>query len=162
MMCQLSGLDVSNASLYEGGTAVNEAILLAMRSTGRHEKVVFCGGVHPEYIEVTHTNTSRMNVKIEVARSGDDGLTDASHLQSLVDDKTAAVIIQQPNFWGSIEDAKTLVDTAHEHGAIAIMSFDPISVGVLKKPADYNVRLPWLKDNLWVFHCSLVAPIWEL
>jgi glycine dehydrogenase subunit 1 len=141
MMCQLSGLDVSNASLYEGATAVNEAVLMAMRGTNRMEKVVFCGGVHPEYLQVTKTNTARLGLHCVSSRITPEGTTDMVHLREICDDKTAAIVIQQPNFLGSIEEAEEIVKLAHSLGAVAIVSFDPMSLGVIKRPGDYGADI---------------------
>ena len=141
MMCQLTGLDVSNASLYEGGTAVTEAILLAMRAINRYGKVIFCGGVHPEYVTVTRTNTAELKCSHQVTKVTEAGTTDLEHLKSMLDDQVVAVVLQQPNFFGCIEEAQAIVDLAHQHGALAIVSFDPISLGVLKRPGDYGADI---------------------
>ena len=140
LICQLTGMDVSNASLYEGGTAVSEAVFMAMRVTGRHGKVVVAGSVHPEYLAVLETYLSRLETRIEVVPP-EDGTVCPDAIGRAIDQETCAVVLQQPNFFGCLEDIKTLTKMAHESGALSILSFDAFSPGLLKKPADYGVDI---------------------
>ena len=135
LICELTGMDVSNASLYEGGTAVSEAVFMAMRCTKRHGKVVVLGSLHPEFRQVVATYLGNLNCELHIVEPTG-GTVDADSLRQVVDDKTACVVIQQPNFFGCVEDVEPLVAVAHEAGALAIVSFDPISLGLLKRPAD--------------------------
>ena len=137
LICQLTGMEVANASLYEGGTALSEAAFMAMRVTGRHEKVVVLGSVHPEYREVLQTYTGGLNCEI-VTVPVPAGTVDPADLAAVLDDRTACVLIQQPNFFGCLEEARALVEAAHHAGALAIVSYDPISLGLLERPGDYG------------------------
>nr|NMF67304.1 glycine dehydrogenase [Brasilonema octagenarum UFV-OR1] len=135
LICELTGMDVSNASLYEGGSAISEAVTMAMRSTDRRGNVVMCGGVHPEAVQVVQTHVLHFGTEVRVAPVAN-GVTDAAALAKLVDDQTAAIVVQDPNVLGALEDVAAVSELAHQHGALCIVSFDPISLGVLKRPAD--------------------------
>jgi glycine dehydrogenase subunit 1 len=136
----LTGMDVSNASLYEGGTAVSEAVFMAMRINNRHRKVVFAGTLHPEYRQVLQTYFARLGTElVEVPHTN--GVITPESCRALLDSETTALVIQQPNFFGCLEDVRTLTQLAHDAGALAILSFDAISPGLLKKPADYGVDI---------------------
>jgi glycine dehydrogenase subunit 1 len=140
LICQLTGMDVSNASLYEGGTAVSEAVFMAMRINNRDKKVVIAGTLHPEYRQVLQTYFARLGTElVEVPHT--DGVITPESCRALLDSDTTALVIQQPNFFGCLEDVRTLTQLAHDAGALAILSFDAISPGLLKKPADYNVDI---------------------
>ena len=138
LVCQLTGLDVSNASLYDGGSAAAEAVLLAMSVTGRAKRVVTSASVHPEYREVIRTYFAGLGAEL-VTVGAPDGRVSLEELARAVDSQTACVLIQSPNFFGGIEDVAAISRVAHEAGALAAMSFDPISLGVLKRPGDLGV-----------------------
>ena len=140
LICQLTGMDVSNASLYEGGTAVSEAVFMAMRVTDRHDKVVVLGSVHPEYRSVVETYLHQINCEL-VTIPTPDGTADPALVRKALDDRTACLVIQHPNFFGCLESTKELVEAAHAVGALAIASFDPISLGLLKNPGDYGADI---------------------
>lgn len=135
LICQLTGLDVSNASLYDGGSAAAEAVLLAMSVTGRSKRVVTAASVHPEYREVIRTYFAGLGAEL-VTVGAPEGRVSLEELAQAVDDQTACVLIQSPNFFGGIEDVAQIAQVAHRAGALVAMSFDPISLGVLKRPAD--------------------------
>lgn len=134
LICQLTGMDVSNASLYEGGTALSEAVFMAMRCTRRHRRVVILGSVHPEYRNVVDTYLANLDCEV-VTVPATEGTVDAAAVEACLDDQTACVVVQSPNFYGCLEHVAEIAETAHRHGALAIHSFDPISLGVLKQPA---------------------------
>lgn len=137
MMTELTGLEVANASLYDGASAVAEAIIMAMRVTRRHGKVVVAGTLHPEYRLTAKTYLNRLGC--EIVETGQvDGVADWQQAAKLIDKNTAAVVVQHPNFFGQLEDVNSVVDLAHQAGALAIEVFDPISTGVLKRPGDYG------------------------
>jgi len=140
LICQLTGMDVSNASLYEGGTAVSEAMFMAMRCTRRHSRIVMLGSVHPDYRQVVQTYLQRLQCEL-VTIETPDGTADLAAVEAAVNDQTACLVIQQPNFFGCLEQAEQLVDIAHQAGALAIVSFDPISLGVLKRPGDIGADI---------------------
>jgi glycine dehydrogenase subunit 1 len=140
LICQLTGLDVSNASLYEGGTAVSEAAFMAMRVNGRNGKIAISAGVHPEYRQIIETYTRDLGTEvITVPIVG--GRTDLEQAARLVDDSVACLIFQHPNFFGCLEDAQELCEIGRRHGALAVVSYDPLSLGVLKRPADYGADI---------------------
>ena len=140
LICELTGMDVSNASLYEGGTAVSEAVFMAMRVTGRHAKVVVAGSVHPEYRCVLETYLSRLDTHIVTVETKN-GVVDPDQIIREIDETTCAVVLQQPNFFGCLEDVEEITKAAHSKGALSILSFDAFSPGLLKKPADYDVDI---------------------
>ncbi len=140
LICQLTGMDVSNASLYEGGTAVSEAVFMAMRCTKRHSRIVVLGSVHPEYRSVVDTYLARLNCEV-VTVPTPGGTVDLSAVEAAVDDQTACVVVQSPNFFGCLEDFAAIAEIAHQHGALAIQSFDPISLGVLKRPGELGADI---------------------
>lgn len=135
LICQLTGMDVSNASLYEGGTAVSEAIFMAMRCTKRHGRVVMLGSVHPEYRQIVETYLFNLDCELIVVPTPD-GVADPAVVAEAVDDSTACLVIQTPNFYGCLEQVEALTGIAHQHGVLAVVSFDPISLGVLKTPGE--------------------------
>lgn len=140
LVCQLTGMDVANASLYEGGSAVAEAVLMAINITDRKGDVVVPETVHPEYRQVLATYLTNLGVKL-VTLPCPDGFLDPAALKAAVSDRTAAVVVQHPNFFGHLEEAAEITRIAHEAGALAVVSFDPISVGLLKRPGDYGADI---------------------
>ncbi|MDD5476627.1 MAG: aminomethyl-transferring glycine dehydrogenase subunit GcvPA [Candidatus Omnitrophica bacterium] len=134
IICQLTGLDVSNASLYDGGTALFEAMMMAIRQTGRN-KIILDSGVNLIYRTMLYTYTLNLSVEfveIPVAH----GQSSREELFKHLDDKTAAVILQNPNFFGAVDDHSDIVDEAHKFGALAIASVYPVSLGILKTPGE--------------------------
>ena len=136
----LTGMDVSNASLYEGGTAVSEAAFMAMRVTGRHDKVVILGSVNPEYRLVLDTYLHQLGCRIEVVPAAD-GTVDPERVADVLDDRTACLIVQHPNHFGCLEEVAALAEQAHEYGALYVVSFDPVSLGLLNRPGDYGADI---------------------
>ncbi len=137
LITQLTGLDVSNASLYDGGSAVAEAVLMAMTVTRRLGRIVVAGTVHPESRAIVSTYLANLEPDV-VTVEPRDGRIDVETLAEAITDDTAAVVIQQPNFFGQLEDADALVEAAHRKGALAIVSVDPISLGLLRRPGGYG------------------------
>ncbi len=141
MMTQLTGLDVSNSSLYDGGSASAEAMLMALAITRRFGRVVVAETVHPEYRRVLETFLEHLEPEL-VTVPAHDGQVSNDSVARAVSDQTAAVIFQYPNFLGQLEDAQGIVKAAHDKGALAIVVFDPMSVGLLKRPGDYGADPP--------------------
>jgi len=135
LVCQLTGMEVANASMYDGSTALAEAVLMAERVT-RRTKAVVSAAVHPEYLEVVQTYVQHAG--IDLARLDFDessGTTKAEQTAAALDDKTAALVVQSPNFFGSIEDLKALGEQAHAAGALLIVVVtESISLGLLRSP----------------------------
>ncbi len=135
MIVELTGLDVSNSSLYDGATAVAEAALLALRQTNRN-KVLISKGVHPESRETLQTFLECVDAKL-LTLELDGTRTPISSVESDI----GAVIVQSPNFLGSLEDMAALANTAHEAGALFIAVVDPLSLAVLKSPGEYGADI---------------------
>ncbi len=135
MICRLTGMDVANASMYDGATAMAEAAFLACRATERKE-IVVSSTVNPMYRQVlkTYAKGAGLTVK-EISYNKTTGMTDISELS----EKTACVILQQPNFFGCIEEVTGLADKIHANGSLFIVSADPISLGLLEAPGVYGV-----------------------
>ncbi|HHW48079.1 MAG TPA: aminomethyl-transferring glycine dehydrogenase subunit GcvPA [Clostridiaceae bacterium] len=134
MICGLTGMDVSNASMYDGATALAEAAAMSCKVTGRKEILVPCA-VHPEYKEVLKTY-ARFNGSVVVETEYKNGVTDIDALKSKISANTAAIIIQNPNFFGSIENLESFAELAHGNGALLIAYVDPVSLGILKAPGE--------------------------
>ncbi|MGA9995825.1 MAG: aminomethyl-transferring glycine dehydrogenase subunit GcvPA [Pyrinomonadaceae bacterium] len=132
LVCQLTGMDVANASMYDGSTALAEAALMAERVT-RRSKVLSSSAVHPEYLEVVGTYVQHAGIELQqIETNQQTGQIDAEGLSAL-DDKTAALVIQSPNFFGCIEDVAALADKAHAVGALLIVAItESISMGLLR------------------------------
>jgi glycine dehydrogenase subunit 1 len=140
LICQLTGMDVANASLYEGGSAVAEAVLMAIHITDRKGDVVVPETVHPEYRHVLATYLTNLGVKLVTVRCPG-GFLDPDDLKNAVGDQTAAVVVQHPNFFGHLEEVAEVARIAHEKESLCVASFDPISVGVLKRPGEYGADI---------------------
>jgi glycine dehydrogenase subunit 1 len=140
LITQLTGLDVANASLYDGGSAVAEAVLMALSVNPKGSRIVLCGSVHPEYRQTVKTYLANLNAEI-VEVPATSGRVDPQALADAITEKTCAVVIQYPNVFGVLEDAKGLVDAAHAQGAVAIVSVDPISLGLLQRPDSYGADI---------------------
>ncbi|MFA5199795.1 MAG: aminomethyl-transferring glycine dehydrogenase subunit GcvPA [Candidatus Omnitrophota bacterium] len=134
IICRLTGLDVSNASLYDGGTAIFEAMMMAIRQTGRH-KIIVDSGVNLIYRTMLYTYTLNLSIEfVEIPVIH--GQSSREVLFKCLDDKTAAVIFQNPNFFGAIDDYSDAVKEVHKSGALAIASVYPVSLGILKTPGE--------------------------
>jgi glycine dehydrogenase subunit 1 len=139
MICQLTGMDVANASLYEVSSAAAEAMFMATSITGRR-RVIIAASAHPDTRRVLHTYSGQQGIQIvEVATP--DGVVETSKLLPTFDDSTAAVVIQSPNFFGAIERLDEIIPAIHERGALAIVSADPIACGFLKPPGAFDADI---------------------
>jgi glycine dehydrogenase subunit 1 len=136
LITELTGMDVSNASLYDGGSAAAEAVLMSISVTERYGRVVLAGSVHPEYRQTIATYLANLGVEV-VTVGASDGTVAPDELARAINDSTACVVVQQPNFFGCIEDMDSLAKAAHERGALIVVAVDPISLGLLKRPGDY-------------------------
>jgi glycine dehydrogenase subunit 1 len=138
-MCALTGMEVSNASLYDGGTALYEAMMMAIRITGR-DKVIMDGGVSPIYRKILKTYTHHLSYEFQETPVVH-GQSHREEIYRLLDKGTAAVILQNPNFFGTIDDLTDIIEKAHQAGALAIVSVYPISLGLLKTPAEMGADI---------------------
>ncbi len=132
VICRLTGMEVSNASLYDGGTAMYEAMMMAMRITGR-DKIIVDDSVNPIYRVMLQSYSKNLNISIEQTHCAD-GQANREQILKKLDDKTAAVILQNPNFFGCIDDFSDIAEAAHKKGSLLIVSCYPISLGILKTP----------------------------
>ncbi len=140
MICQLTGMEVSNASVYDGASALAEGALMAMRVTKRG-KVIVARTVHPHYRQVVKTYLSGLPAAQIKEAPFSAGATSLDRLGELIDDQTAAVLIQYPNFFGQLEEVEEIERLAHARGALLVMAVDPISLGILKSPGEFNADI---------------------
>ena len=134
LVCQLTGMEVANASMYDGSTALAEAVLMAERIT-RRSKVIASGAVHPQYLEVVKTYVQHAGIDLELAGFDEKTGQAGAALAKAVDDQTAALVVQSPNFFGCIEDLKAVADAAHAKGALLVVAItEAMSLGLLKSP----------------------------
>lgn len=140
MICQLTGMDVANASLYEGGSAVAESVLMAMSVTRNRTKVLIAESVHPEYRQTLETYVANLDLSVTTIPTPN-GVVDVDELKKHVDETTLCFVLQSPNFFGSLEEVQTITDLCHEHGTLMILSFDPIGLGIMKNPGHYGVDI---------------------
>jgi len=140
MICQLTGMDVANASMYDGSTAVPEAAMMAVRSTGKG-RVLIARSVHPEYREVLRTYALHQGMPVEeFGYLPEAGTIDLEDLDRKMDDLTAAVVVQSPNFFGIVDKLKAAAEIAHRRGALLIVVFtEAVSLGLLEPPADADI-----------------------
>jgi glycine dehydrogenase subunit 1 len=136
LITRLTGLDVSNCSLYDGASAAAEAVMMALASTKGRTRVVVPASVHPEYRQTIETYVSCLDGEVVVVPAPE-GVVDLAALRAAVNDQTSCVLLQQPNFFGCIEDADEATRITHAAGALLIAAFDPISLGLLKRPGDW-------------------------
>ncbi|HHV78966.1 MAG TPA: aminomethyl-transferring glycine dehydrogenase subunit GcvPA [Firmicutes bacterium] len=137
LICELTGMDVANASLYDGATAVVEAALMCCRHLNR-EKVLVSSTVNPQYRMVLRTYASGAGLNVSEV-PWDRGLTSLESLEQMLSGEVGCVILQQPNFFGCIEDFSQVTRLVHSRGALVVDVADPISLGVLKSPGEYGV-----------------------
>jgi glycine dehydrogenase subunit 1 len=140
LIAQLTGLDVANASLYDGGSAVAEAVLMAMSIAPKRHKVLIAESVHPEYRQTLQTYLANFDAHVHALPTPEGWLTPDT-FKAAVDDQTLCLIVQHPNFFGGLEEMEALSAAAHERGALVIVSFDPISLGLLKRPGHYSADI---------------------
>ena len=140
MIAVLCGLDVANASMYDGATALAEAATMATVHTGR-QNVVVAGALHPEYAQVLRTYSDGQGYEVLRVSPTASGRVDLDRLRQAVTPTTAAVVLQQPNFYGILETPEPVAEMAHRSGALFIACIDPISVGVLTSPGDYGADI---------------------
>lgn len=142
MMAGLMGLDVSNASLYDGATALAEAILMAVRLRAKKQKaskILLPRSIHPRYREAAHAIVYQQNIElIDVPYLEQTGTVDSKALNHLLSDEVVALVIPQPNFMGVLEDVDQLTDWAREHNLLAIAVVNPVAMSLLKPPGQWG------------------------
>jgi len=140
LIAELTEMDVANASLYDGGSGAVEAVLMSMAATRREGRIVTAGSVHPEYRQILDTYTANRGVEV-VTVDTPTGVIDVDEMAAQVDDQTACVLVQHPNFFGCLEDVEHLAQVAHAAGALFVVVVDPISLGLLKRPGEYGADI---------------------
>ena len=135
----LTGMEVANASLYDGGTALYEAAKMALRITGR-KKIIVGEGVNPIYREMLSSYTKNLNLEL-IEIPAPKGLDDREKIKSGLDENTACLILQNPNFFGCLDDFSDLVEFAHNKGVLVIISVYPISLGIVKSPGEMGADI---------------------
>jgi len=139
MICELTGMEVANASMYDGSTAAAEGVMMAARLTGRRS-VVIARSVHPEYREVLQTYAWHQGMPLAIAPFGKDGRVDLKALEQSITQDTACVLIQSPNFFGTIEDVNAIAEIAHQHGAMLVVSIaEAVSLGIVEPPRKADI-----------------------
>ena len=139
MISELTGMDLANASMYDGSTAAAEAVMMAVRVTGKHGAVV-ARSLHPEYREVITTYATHQSIPLTNVAYTDSGRIDLKALESAISDDTACVLIQSPNFFGTIEDVDAIAEIAHKRGALLIVSIaEAVSLGIIEPPRSADI-----------------------
>jgi glycine dehydrogenase subunit 1 len=138
-ICRLTGMEVSNASLYDGGTALYEAAMMAARITGR-DKIIMDGGVSPIYRKMLVSYTGNLNIEL-VETPVSHGRANRDAIVRALDDRTAAVILQNPNFFGVVDNHSDISEAAHNKGALVVESVYPISLGLLATPREMGADI---------------------
>lgn len=141
VVCELTGMDVANASMYDGATATAEATILAQNVT-RRNKVVVAPSVNPDYLSVLKTYTAEVGSRLVLDWDLEGclrlGKVNAAKADEIVDGETACLLVQHPNFFGALEDVARLAEVAHQAGALFIVLVDPVSLGLLRTPGSYG------------------------
>src|SRR5271156_1866813 len=139
MICELTGMDIANASMYDGSTGAAESVSMAVRIT-RRTGVFVARSVHPEYREVMRTYAQHQGLGAATLPFGDDGRLDLAALEQSVTEDTACVLVQSPNFFGVVEDIPAIADIVHKKGALLIVSIaEAISLGVVRPPSEADI-----------------------
>ena len=139
MICELTGMEIANASMYDGSTGAAEAIMMAVRVTGR-DGAVIARTVHPEYREVIATYAQHQEIPVTLVDYTETGRIDLAKLDAAITSDTACVLIQSPNFFGTIEDVTAIAEIAHKKGALLIVSIaEAVSLGIVKPPVEADI-----------------------
>ena len=139
MICELTGMEIANASMYDGSTGAAEAMMMAVRVTGR-DKAVIARTVHPEYREVIATYAQHQEIPIAEVGYVANGRVDMAALDAAITSETACVMVQSPNFFGTIEDVPAIAEMAHAKGALLIVAIaEAVSLGVVRPPAEADI-----------------------
>src|SRR5713226_2633599 len=139
MICELTGMEVANASMYDGSTAAAEGVMMAVRLTGR-KSVVIARSLHPEYREVLATYAFHQGMPLATASFNESGRIDRKALKKSITSDTACVLIQSPNFFGTIEDVGAIAEIAHRRGAMLVVSIaEAVSLGIIEPPREADI-----------------------
>ncbi len=139
MICELTGMEIANASMYDGSTGAAEAVMMAVRVTGRSDALI-AKTVHPEYREVLATYAQHQNIGQQTLAYGEDGRLDLKALDAALTDQHACVLVQSPNFFGVVEDIPAIAEIVHRKGALLIVSIaEAISLGAVRPPVEADI-----------------------
>jgi glycine dehydrogenase subunit 1 len=139
MICELTGMEVANASMYDGSTGAAEAVMMAMRITGR-TSAILARSVHPEYREVIATYAKYQGLPLTEVAFTDNGRVNLDALDAALTPETACVLIQSPNFFGTIEDVAAIADIVHAKGALLVVSIaEALSLGIVRPPSEADI-----------------------
>src|SRR5579859_3183741 len=139
MICELTGMDIANASMYDGSTGAAEAVMMAVRVTGRSDALI-AKTVHPEYREVLATYAQHQNIGQQTIAYSEDGRLDLKALDASLTDEHACVLVQSPNFFGVVEDIPAIAEIVHKKGALLIVSIaEAISLGAVRSPREADI-----------------------
>jgi glycine dehydrogenase subunit 1 len=139
LMCQLTGMEVANASMWDGSTATTEGVLMAERLTGRH-RVVVARSLHPEYRQVLDTYTRNLGLRVDEIGFTSSGQVDMNRLDDAINTETAAVVVQSPNFFGILEQVPSLASLAHAKSALLVVSVtEGVSLGAVRPPVEADI-----------------------
>src|SRR5437762_1270492 len=139
MICELTGMEVANASMYDGSTAAAEAVMMAVRLTGRRS-VAVARSVHPEYREVLSTYAFHQGMPLAIVPFADSGRLDLKALEESLSSDTACILVQSPNFFGTLEDVEALAEIAHAKGAMLVVSIaEAVSLGIVEPPRKADI-----------------------
>lgn len=142
MISEIFGMEISNASHYDGSTSMAESALMAMRMQPNKKRVLISAGVHPEYIEVLKTYVSNLSIEVTIVPLNEEGKTSISALKALIGDDVALSIAQSPNFYGCIEDMKELCTISHLQGSLFSASVvEPLSLALIQCPGEYEADI---------------------
>jgi len=157
LICELTGMDVSNASMYDAATAMTEAILMAKNIKRKKNDVILSTAIHPLYRMTLETYARSWDLNIIDCPLKDD-CTDLAALEGLITENTSAVVVQSPNFFGCIEDTATFAEAAHKHDALFIQGVDPISLAILKTPGDADADIAFGEGQSLGNHLNFGGP----
>jgi glycine dehydrogenase subunit 1 len=157
LICELTGMDVSNASMYDAATAMTEAILMANNIKRKKNDFILSSAIHPLYRMTMETYARSWDLNIIDCPLKDDQ-TDLAALEKLITENTAAVVVQSPNFFGCIEDTASFSETAHKHDALFIQGVDPISLAILKTPGDVDADIAFGEGQSLGNHLNFGGP----
>ena len=157
-ICRLTGLDVSNASMYDGATALGEAVLMALAAS-RKNTVVLPETLNPRFRRVVATMMRGMGVKVLVAPAGAEGTTDPVGLEKVMNDDVGCVVVQNPNYLGLVEQVDALADITRDTKAILVAAVNPVSLSVLKTPAEYGAEIAVGEAQPFGIPCNWGGPL---
>lgn len=157
LICELTGMDVSNASMYDAATAMAEAVIMAKSVKRKKNDVIISDAIHPLYRMTLKTYAKSMDINLITCPINND-CTDIQALEDIITSETAAIIVQSPNFFGCIENTSAFADLAHEHDALFIQGVDPISLAILKTPGEADADIAYGEGQSLGNHLNFGGP----